>query len=90
MNEVDEQTVKTIIENLSPIVEFPSYANLHFHFTLMQKFKFWYQLEDYRIRNNFGPSVQRASHMGGQGAPRGCYPTAHTETAVFSEPIGLL
>ena len=53
------------------IVEFLSYVNLHFHFTLMQKFKFWYQLEDNSIRNNFGPSVQRAFHMGGQGAPSG-------------------
>ena len=52
--------------------------------------KCWYQLEDYRIRNNVGPSIQRASHMWGQGAPRGCYPTAHTETAVFPEPIALL
>ena len=53
------------------IVEFLSYVNLHFHFTLMQKFKFWYQLEDNSIRSNFGPSVQRAFHMGGQGAPLG-------------------
>ena len=27
------------------LVEFPSNVNLHFHFTLMQKFKFWYNLK---------------------------------------------
>ena len=65
------------------IVEFLSYVNLHFHFTLMHKFKFWYQLEDNSIMNNFGPSVQRSFQLGGQGAR----PTAHTETAVFPEPV---
>ena len=53
------------------LVEFLSYINLHFHFTLMQKFKFWYQLEGNSIRNNFGPSVQRSFQLGGQGAPPG-------------------
>ena len=53
------------------IVEFLSYVNLHFHFTLMQKFKFWYQLEGNSIRNNFGSSVQRSFQLGGQGAPPG-------------------
>ena len=52
-------------------MEFLSYVNLHFHFTLMQKFKCWYQLEDNSIRNNFGPSVQRSFQLGGQGAPPG-------------------
>ena len=70
-------------------MEFPSYVNLHFHFTLMQKFKFWYQLEDNSIRNNFGPSVQRAFHTGGQGPPGGRDPTMQTETAVISELITL-
>ena len=31
-------TEKKVTETL---VEFLSYVNLHFHFTLMQKFKFW-------------------------------------------------
>ena len=53
------------------IVEFLSYVNFHFHFTLMQKFKFWYHLEGNSIRNNFGPSVQRSFQLGGQGAPPG-------------------
>ena len=53
------------------VVEFLSYVNLHFHFTLMQKFKFLYQLEGNSIRNNFGPSVQRSFQLGGQGAPPG-------------------
>ena len=53
------------------VVEFLSYVNLQFHFTLMQKFKFWYQLEDNSIRSNFGPSVQRSFQLGGQGAPPG-------------------
>ena len=74
---------------VSTVVEFLSYVNLHFHFTLMQKFKFWYQLEDNSIRNNFGPSVQCAFHMGVRGPPGGHDPTMHTETAVFSEPITL-
>ena len=56
----------------------------------MQKFKFWYLLEDNCIRNNFGPSVQRSFQLGGQGAPQGARPTVHTETAVFTEPIMLL
>ena len=72
------------------LVEFLSYVNLHFHFTLMQKFKCWYQLEDNSIRKFFGPSVQRSFQLGGQGALRGVRPTAHTETAVFPEPIMLL
>ena len=33
----------------------------------MQKFKFWYQLEDNSIMKIFGPSVQRVFHMGGGG-----------------------
>ena len=37
----------------------------------MQKSKCWYQLEDNSIRNNFGPSVQRAFHMGGGGGGQG-------------------
>ena len=56
---------------LTLLVEFLSYVNLHFHFTLMQKFKCWYQLEGNSIRNNFGPSVQRSFQLGGQGAPPG-------------------
>ena len=56
----------------------------------MQKFKFWYQREDNSIRNNFGPSVQRAFHLGGQGGPRGRGPTVHTEIEVFPEPIMLV
>ena len=56
----------------------------------MQKFKFWYQLEDNSIRNNFGSSVQRSFHVGGQRAPRGHDPTVHTEIAVFPEPIMLV
>ena len=56
----------------------------------MQKFKFWYQLEDNGIRNIFGPSVQRSFQLGGQGAPAGARPSVHTETAVFPEPIMLL
>ena len=56
----------------------------------MQKFKFWYQLEDNSIRNNFGPSVQRTFHLGGQGAPGGRDPTVNTEIAVFPEPIMLV
>ena len=74
------------------IVEFLSYVNLHFHFTLMQRFKFWHQLEDNSIRNNFGPSVQRSFQLGGggQGAPPGARPTVNSETAVFPEPIMLL
>ena len=71
-------------------MEFLSYVNLHFHFTLMQKFKFWYQLEGNSIRNNFGSSVQRSFHLGGQGAPPGARPIVHTETAVFPEPIMLV
>ena len=67
-----------------------SYVNLHFHFTLMQKFKFWYQLEDNSIRNNFGPSVQRYFQLGVKGPLRGARHTAHTETTVFPEPIMLL
>ena len=74
----------------SLVVEFLSYVNLHFHFTLMQKFKFWYQLEDNSVRNTFGPSVQRSFHLGGQGAPRGRDPTVLTEIAVFPEPIMLV
>ena len=71
----------------SYIVEFLSYVNLHFHFTLMQKFKCWYQLEDTSIRNNFGPSVQRAFQL---GVTWGRDPTVHTEIAVFLEPIMLV
>ena len=57
----------------------------------MQKFKFWYQLEDNSIRNNFGPNVQRAFQLGGgQGARGGRDPTVHTEIAVFPEPIMLV
>ena len=72
------------------IVEFLSYVNLHFHFALMQKFKFWHQLEDNSIRKKFGPSVQRSFQLVGQGALQGARPTVHTETAVFPEPIMLL
>ena len=57
--------------NTALLVESLSHVNLHFHFTLMQKFKFWYQLEGNSIRNNFGPSVQRSFQSGGQGAPPG-------------------
>ena len=56
----------------------------------MQKFKFWYQLEDNSIRNNFGPSVQRAFQLGGPGAPGGRDRTLHTEIAVFPETIMLV
>ena len=56
----------------------------------MQKFKFWYNLEDNSIRNNFGPSVQRSFHLGGQGAPGGHDRTVHTEIAVFPETIMLV
>ena len=56
----------------------------------MQKFKFWYQLEDNGIRNNFGPSVQRSFQLGDQGAPPGAPPTVHMETAVFPEMIMVL
>ena len=71
-------------------MEFLSYVNLHFHFTLMQKFKFWYQLEYNSIRNNFGPSVQRYFQLGVRGPLRGARHSAHTETAVFPEPKMLL
>ena len=71
-------------------MEFLSYVNLHFHFTLMQKFKFWCKLEDNSIRNNFGPSVQRSFQLGVRGTLRGARPTAHMETVLFPEPIMLL
>ena len=73
-------------------MEFLSYVNVHFHFTLMQKFKCWYQLEGNTIRNNFGPSVQRSFQLGGgvRGPLRGARPIVHTETAVFPEPIMLV
>ena len=51
--------------NPFPIVAFPELQSLHFY----AKVKFWYQLEDNSIRNNFGPSVQRAFHMGVRGPP---------------------
>ena len=57
---------------------------------IMQKFKYWYHLEDNSIRNNFGPSVQRSFHLGGQGAPGGHDPSVHTEIAVFPEQIMLV
>ena len=53
----------------------------------MQKFKFWYQLEDNGIRKFFGPSVQDLFSWGVRGPLRGARPTVHTETAVFPEPI---
>ena len=56
----------------------------------MQKFKFWYQIEDNSITNNFGPSVQRSFHLGGQGAPRGARPAIHTEITLFPKPIMLV
>ena len=56
----------------------------------MHKFKLLYHLEDNSIRNNFGPSVQRSFHLGGQGPPGGHDPTVHTEIAAFPEPIMLV
>ena len=56
----------------------------------MQKFKLLYQLEDNSIRNNFGPSVHRAFHLGVRGPPEGHDPTVHTEIAVFPEAIMLV